>query len=454
MSQTVRSIGSEAFSVRRRAGSTGQTTASLARPAHPARARKPVFLLLMAVVLVFQFSALPDTLGIKPIGRVLNTAALVVLCVLSLRAFAEKRMARSWFFVIPVALLFVGYAMNFLRGFSIERLGQAGALISWAAALSVPFMRSYSLEKAWAMFYRFMFLFAVVACVEYAAVFSGRLAVTPFVSQNGYYLRGICTVFNERLDGSVDGRMYGVFAEPGTFAMFLLPAIAYALVFGKRLSLLVFLVCMWWTGSFGGEASLVVVVILFIQWKTRRRLVGLLVLPFVMAGAYYLYSNYFTPTLATTKSNSAMVRQDQVELFGAQWVETLTAHPLGMDLPGGTTNLQADRSYIGSNFTPYVALASGGVVAFAGYLALLVLSLASSLKYFARYNPNPLSACAFISLSALLLFVFQRETILESALFAFLFATPIIEILRRSGTAYRSRLEISTSRRTWSGSRP
>lgn len=397
------------------------------------RARGFFFSLLLMEVLVFQMSVLPDTLELKSASRILNLGALTVFSVLALKALFQGRTRRaSLFFVIPVALVLMGYSANFIRTFGVDHLGIAGILLPWTAALSVPFMRSFSLKKSWALFYRFMLGFSLLSCIEYGAVFAGRLTPTPIVTQNGVFVRGIATMFTELDDGSVWDRMYGVFYEPGTLAMFLIPAIAYALVFAKRWPLLVFLLCLLAAQSIGGYASLVVVVTLFIYWRTPRLSAKLLVFPFVVAGAGYVLADYFVPAYAA-KGLSAATREEQVSMFGQNFFNLLREYPLGMPLvAGSTTNLDVHPLYSGSNFALFVAFHLGGFIAFAGYTALVVFSIIASIKYFAKYNPNKNMACAFISLPALAMYVFQRATIFDSALFAFLFAVPIMVVLREN----------------------
>jgi hypothetical protein len=58
------------------------------------------------------------------------------------------------------------------------------------------------------------------------------------------------------------------------------------------------------------------------------------------------------------------------------------------------------------------------------------VALFTSMKFFARPHADRLMACAFISVPPLVVFVFQRVTIFESPLFAFLIAAPMLAVIR------------------------
>jgi hypothetical protein len=384
---------------------------------------------LLILVLLFQVSILSDTLAIKVIARAANLVALVAM--LGFVIFHRKPKTVSKIVAIPIALVFIGYAANVLRNASVETIGYAGMLLPWIAALAVPFVKSHDLEASWRLFFRFMFIFASISCVEYAAVFTGMLTPTLFETDRGEFYRGFFTLFHALADGSVYDRMYGVFPEPGTFAMFLMPAIAYALVRSKILALAVFMFCLFMTGSLGGFASLVVVVTLFIHWRTRR-LPGSALLVIIIIAAISHFSLDFFVGRYEAKGLSATVREDNVLQFYEDFSDTILRYPLGSPLAGRslTAVREFDVKYVGSNFSPYTALLLGGIIAFGGYLAILAASTVATLRYFAKGDTQRTLACVFISLPPLLLFVFQRTTIVDSALFAFLFVPAISAVIR------------------------
>jgi hypothetical protein len=394
---------------------------------------------LLVVVLVFQVSVLPDTLGITLIGRGVN-ALVVLLFVLSLLIVApRRRIARhSLILLIPSAVILLSMAQNIIRGMTASTLGLIAALVPWLAVLTVPFMRSFDLDRAWLTFYRFMLVFSIVALVEFAAVNVGAISPTLIATDRGTFFKGWMTIFHALQDGTVYYRMYGVFAEPGTFAMFLLPAIAYSLIMKKRGALVLFLVCVGLTYSLGGAAGLGILVVTYSFWRTRRNLLLHLVVLAIFAGIFEMLSGWFVDQYQT-KALSAVLREDNVLLFARNFWITVAADPLGLPLgrvSGSLSSLSgADPIYIGSNFSFYVAFVMGGVFALGGYVLVVGVSLVATVRFFVMRDGGVMNACAFVSLPALVSFTLQRTTIFESALFAFLYVSPILFVLRGRSSA-------------------
>ncbi len=383
-------------------------------------------------------SVIPDTLGIKPLGRAVNGAILLTFLILAV--FASKRwMTKKIFlyYAAPIALMLSGYFLNILRSASLESLGALNILIPGMAALSVPFVKSFSREKAWDIFYWFMLIFTALALLEYFAILDGLLTPSSIETNFGVFYKGIVSILYSLDDGTRGSRFYGIFWEPGTAAMFLLPALTYALVFSKRIAAFIFIFGIYMTDSLGGYFCLLMVATSFLYWKldgarcsVRRRVVAVLLMGSFGLALFHYTGVYFSERYEK-KGNSAVVREDNVFQFASNFNRSLMANPFGFKLTGESlTTLNSNGNYLGSNFSPYVALVLGGVLGFVGY-SLFVLSISAfSIKYFiARKNDDKIAACAFISLPALLTFIFQRATILESTLFAFLFAAPLIEMI-------------------------
>ena len=336
------------------------------------------------------------------------------------------------FFILPAGLVLAGYAINILRSVDLQSIGRLGMLLPWLAALSVPLMKSYSLEASWLLFYRFMLISSAISCVEYWAVFSGVLATRPIDSTYGSFLAGISTIYVALPNGRPYYRMLGVFPEPGTLAMWLMPAIAYALVFRHRVGLLVFLTALYLAQSLGGFASAVVLAGTFVWWRTRWLVVRVVMLAVLAAGVTFYAGDYFANSYIA-KARSATVREENAFRFWDELGRQIVTRPLGAPLVGGSLSELGtfDRDYLGSNFAPYTALVLGGVSALFGYSAMIAVALFTSMKFFARPHADRLMACAFISLPPLIVFLFQRATIFDSPLFAFLIAAPMLAVIRR-----------------------
>lgn len=388
---------------------------------------------LLLIVMVFQLSMLPDILGLRGTARAANAVALLAFLVMALRVDYRRVSAAVFLlFILPAGLVLAGYSINILRSVDLQSIGRLGMLLPWLAALSVPLMKSYSLEASWLLFYRFMLVSSAISCVEYWAVFSGVLATRPIESTYGSFVAGISTIYVALPNGRPYYRMLGVFPEPGTLAMWLMPAIAYALVFRHRVGLLIFLTALWLSQSLGGFASAVVLAGTFAWWRMRRLLVRVVIVAMLGAGVTYYVGDYFV-TSYVSKARSATVREENALRFWGELGRQIVTRPLGAPLVGGSlADLGTfDRDYLGSSFAPYTALVLGGVSALLGYSAMIAVALFTSMKFFARPHADRLMACAFISLLPLIIFVFQRATIFDSPLFAFLIAAPMLAVIRR-----------------------
>jgi hypothetical protein len=390
-------------------------------------------------VIAFQITVLPDTLGVGTIARVANTLALVLFFVCSMSVLASQISERVLvFYCLPILLIIVGYLANVLRSANVEALSYLGLIIPWFAALSVPFTKGFDAERYWRLFYRFMLVASIVALLEYVAMFSGFLHPSILETKRGEFLKGVFTIFLGLQDGTPFNRMYGVFAEPGTFAMYLLPALAYALVHRKILAAVLFLVCMLLTASLGGYLGIVLVAVAFVQWEAKRRgavasLFVALAAAVIAACTFGTVYEFFAESYID-RGESAAAREANLDLFLKHFFDIVFEDPLGMKLHGDslTELARSDRLYIGSNFTVGSALVVGGLMSFIGYVVFLLVNIVCWLRAIGRASHSTVMECVCVSFPAVLSFVVQRATIFDSALYSFLFAVPILSVLRRS----------------------
>ncbi|MBI5141407.1 MAG: O-antigen ligase family protein [Nitrospirae bacterium] len=411
----------------------------------------PYFSIVLVSVLIFQVSVIPDSLGIKPVGRVANVIILSTFFALMISAMARnKHVAVYNYYIAPILLIVIGYTINILRSFNIEALGWFSILLPWMAALSIPFNKKLDVSKSWDIYYQFMLITTVITVFEYIAVFSGMIVPAVIETDRGVFLKGVLSIFHGLDDGEIHYRYYGVFAEPGTAAMFLLIGLTYALVHSKKTGSIIFLVAIYLTDSLGGFVSLVIVCVLFAIWKCNEsrspliaRLLMILIITSVSVSSIsYFYTRYEEKQESTRES--AVVRKDNVDNFANNFVSSLARYPFGFELIGKSlSDLESNSRYYGSNLTFYVAFVQGGILGFAGYTLFTLMVVTITIKYFfKRYCGNKLLACVFVSLPALLMFTFQRTTIFESALFSFLYASPLIRVMCDKW------LHVRTTRRT------
>jgi hypothetical protein len=401
--------------------------------------RLGIWPILFWAVIVFQSSVLPDTLGVGLMARVANTLTLVLFFVCSMAVLASRLSERVFvFYCLPFLLVIVGYLANILRSANLEALPYLGLIIPWFAALCVPFTKGFDAERYWRLFHRFMLVASVIALIEYAAVFWGFLQPSILETKRGEFLQGVFTIFHKLEDDTPYNRMYGVFGEPGAFAVYLLLALAYSLVHRKILAAVLFLVCMLLTASLGGYLGLALVAVAFVQWEARRR--GAVTSLFVALAAavaaactfgtvYEFFADSFF-----NKGESAATRQSNLSLFFGNFFDIAFEKPLGMKLHGDslTALAESDRLYFGSNFSVGNALIIGGLTSLIGYVMFLLVNTLCWLRAVGRGSHSRLMQCVCISFPAMLSFIVQRTTVFDSALYSFLFAAPMLSLLQRA----------------------
>jgi hypothetical protein len=387
--------------------------------------------------LVFQLSVLPDILHLNFLSRIVNVLTLAIFAAWSLRVLAGKQPPGVLtLYCLPCILVIVGFTVNIARSVSLEALSHVALVLPWLAALSVPFVRPFDCERYWRLYYRFMMVVAVVSIAEFAAVFAGLISTSPLDTPRGVFLKGIFTIF-----GAVDGdvvynRLYGIFGEPGSCAMLVLPAMAYALERRKILGIGVLLVCMLLTTSLGGYFGLAVLLVTFACWvgksksaATRAALVIVVLL--VLGGVGGTLYGFFSQSYMD-KGASAGTRESNVSAFFHNFMEIAAQEPWGMQLKGESQSAlgSSDPLYIGSNFSIGNALVIGGVMALLGYSIFFLASIVCWLRGFIRRADANTVSYAYISLPAMVTFIFQRTTVYDSALFAFLYAAPMLAMLQ------------------------
>ena len=225
-----------------------------------------------------------------------------------------------------------------------------------------------------------------------------------------------------------------MFPEPGTLAMYLIPALAYALIYSKKLAVFIFLIAIAMTASLGGYVSVLILVFLFLFWKSgklkNKSLIKVAVVLF--AALCLLMISEELMYLYKEKGLSASVRIEQVSYFFNNLLKIVMNNPFGFFLVGETqTALRIDNpDFIGSNFSFYAAFVQGGILSLIGYILFFSLITIVLMKYFwQKHDLDRITACAMLSLPGMLMFVIQRATILESLLFAFLYSAPLLKVL-------------------------
>lgn len=400
----------------------------------------PGILLLFSLVLVFQLSIVKYTLDLGGPATIVNSLMLFGFSIIALRnIISQSFFPGVWgFYLFPGALVYTGYLLNIgMNAMANTQVASSlGLLIPWAAYLAVPFFigNVSDTEIIWRFFYRSMILITAMGLLEYLLVFSGMVPLRTIETPLGIFVSGRLSILHMLEDGTAYSRFYAIFPEPGTFAMYLLPVLMYALVYKKYMGLLLFATALFLTESLGGFISLILLVLLyvFIRVRNSRFSLGVTVIPvLILAVGLVGYVSTGLSEAYRSKNISAEVREDNATNVIEKFPALILKYPFGMTLAEGSQSNIVNDDYFGSNFALGNALVLGGFFSLIGYFMVLGSCLAVSLASLTKRISGFDQQVVFPSLLALLPFIFQRTTVMDSATYAFLFAPSVIRSLQR-----------------------
>lgn len=394
---------------------------------------------LLILILLFQLSMIKYVFGISILSTAVNLLMLILFSALAAISVGRRVFPMSVWggYIIPGLLVYLGFllniTLNLISDFGV--VGYFGLLLPWAAYLSIPFLirDAGDSQNIWRFFYRFMYVFSVIGVFEYFLVFGNILSPRTFDTPMGQFSTVGLSVLYTPLGGIPNYRMHGIFPEPGTLAMYLLPAFMYALAYKKYIALMVFSVSILLTNSLGGYISLAMLVMIYVFVKARnaRFSFGITMIPVVILGA--ALAIYVVPIFSdiyASKGESAEVRESNFENVVGKIPLLIVNYPLGMKLAGQSMSDISGDEYYGSNFAPGVAHVIGGDLALLGYCMLLISCLIIPITSLRKRVISFDQLVVFPTLLALLPFVFQRATIMDSAAFAFMFSPSLIRHLQ------------------------
>jgi hypothetical protein len=344
-----------------------------------------------------------------------------------------------YYFLIPGMLIFLGMFLNIsLNSISnLKLITYYGLTLPWITYLIIPaLMRKEAIntKDLWRYYYYFILLANIIGILEYILVLNGveylRILYTPF----GTFLGSFFSLHFMYPDGSAGYRYYSCFMEPGTLAMFLLPAITYAFFNKKRIGLLILLIAFFLTYSLGGIISLLILIVIisFIKFNRQKKyLIFAILIAFLMSGLLWIYFGDTILEKYKGKNISAKVRENNFTKAFTNFPKIVINNPIGLKLSENTKSFEKNKYYIGSNFSPEFYLQYGGISALVGYLICLSVSFMISLRSLKRDDLSIEEKVVFTSILVLLPFILQRSTIWDCSLFAFLFAPSIIRVIEK-----------------------
>lgn len=401
-------------------------------------------LFLFWSTLFFQITAFRNIWNLESLSRFINFSILIssTMYFLFFLMYKKVNLQHLTFYMLPGFLLFLGYFINLI--FSIylnpSSISSAGELIAPAIFLCVPgfvYNGNINAKQLWNYYYMFMALLACLCLAEYWFVSLNLITTSPIVISEGIFEKGLTSLYYPTVSGEIHYRLYGSFYEPGSFAMWLIPAIVYAIVMRKYLIIPLFLYALYLTDSLGGFLSVLLILPLIIASIAHKR--GFLEkIIFLFFGVIFLAFCIFISFDMLQESyqhrgNSAVVRELGANNFFDNLGFLIVNYPFGM-VRSDTTVMAKIPLYELNTFAPAQVFYRGGILSFIGYLFMLTLSLLIPVFTLFRNNVIPEDKVVSISILVLFPFIFQRSEIWDTALFSFLIAPYYLKFI--SGINY------------------
>jgi hypothetical protein len=393
---------------------------------------------LFIIAFVFQITMLKFIWNLETISRIINTFYLLTVLFIFIYAIFKEYKVKVWkYYLFPGVLIFSGLVINILisslSDFTV--LAQLGSAIPWLLVLVIPYFMDYkkvNFNYFWELSYQIIVTFVFLGLIDYYIIFINGNVSKYLETPYGDFIGGSFSILHMLLDGSPHFRFYSFFAEPGTLAMVLLPFIAYSILKKFYFGFLVLLTGFILSFSLGGYLSLLILLFLLFLHKSKKNniLVTSFFISIISLFTYFYVSNELVQ-MYENKGNSANIRENNFSNSITKIPSLIINYPFGIPLSNSTSEMEKDTNYTGSNFIPNNYLQSGGVLSFTGYLLFLIFSTKMSLKILFSKNKNYSieNVVVAISIISILPFLFQRTTIWESSIFAFLFAPVLLNVL-------------------------
>lgn len=400
--------------------------------------RNHFFISLFLLCFVLQTTGLKFIWGLESISSVANTFVLLAFFILFfLSMLFEKYSIYTWLlYILPGFLVFTGMLLNI--GHEIVTNNQSvsyiGLLINWVAYLSAPMLFSYDRYydvRIWSIYHRVIYVSSVLFLLDYSYVYllghQGFLSLVK--TSGGEFLSSYISLYYPLENGSAHYRMYGFFLEPGTLAMFLIPAICYGYMKSKYISVAFMIVCMLASASLGGFISLILLAffILIYDKKNNIKIASVLTIIVLFLG---LSKVNVLVEIYNNKSGSKDTREENIINGITELPDLIVNNPFGSPLRDESSLESAIASF--TNFMPLHKMVVGGTLAFLAYCMVIVVCCAIAILSIKRKTNTFEDRVVFASTIPMLLFVVQRTTILESSMFCFLYSASYLRVLSAS----------------------
>lgn len=394
---------------------------------------------LVAVVL-FQITVFKYLMGALAVSRTVNLALFSGSLVLSiLVVFYDRHPRRVWLvYLLPSLLTAAACSANLFIAIAsgADVANQVGLILVMAALLAVPFFHTRGAvdkPRLWRLYYYGMLLIVALGLIEYGLIFAGAYPIRSIQTDGGFFVAGRFSILYATESSELHHRFYGAFPEPGTLAMWLLPAIAYGIIHKRFVGLAVLFTGFFLTYSLGGTISLVILGGALVFSMVRRTRIAVLLIPVVSVVliwvAYYLGTHYFFDAFQDRGRSASLRSYNLVEMV-SNFPALIAEAPFGMLRAASTDELARNRLFYGYTFAISRVFLQGGLLAVIGFTILVVQSALFAGKTILRRTTDNVDLVCAVSLIAMLPFLVQRVTVWESSLFGILFAPSILTYLQ------------------------
>jgi hypothetical protein len=402
---------------------------------------------MLWLILLFSTTGFKHIWGVEKLSIIINSLILVVLIIFAgLTVLRQKHSRTCWSWIIfPSLMVIFGFIANLLAygiwsGEFIQPIAYATPAIAMISAISIQNKKIVVTHELWRDFYRFMLFINIISLIEYYCIFEGYFVPRSIVTPYGEFLAGYFTLFYPIDANEIHYRYYACFLEPGTLAMYLIPAIVYSILNKKFGAFAIFILALYMTDSLGGYISLALVFILLPLFMGSHKnkifisvifSITIFVLIFSQLGAIFKVAY-------EERDNSRETRELAISNTFSSLPSFFIKNPLGYSSVSNTDELTKKSDYLGFTFTPAIYAQGGGFISFLGYLYIIVSHTTFSIFSIIRKNLSTEEKLVVITLLANFPFIFQRSTVYESSLYALLFLPSLIKLMNSPRYSYKS----------------
>lgn len=390
------------------------------------------------ITLLFSSTALKHIWGLETLASICNFLLLLSLAGFSIFYLFEQKIQLRYFifFVMPSVLIIAGILLNivyFLILYGIYSLSITIAIPFMAVIFAVYLERSNVISSLnlWRKYYIFMLIISILGILEYAAIFNGFYPTKIIDTPYGEFATGYFSLFYPVGNGDIHYRYYGCFVEPGTQAMYLIPAILYSIIYKKYIGAALFIVAIFLSDSLGAYISLALIFVMlpFFYYKTINN--KFLIALCSISVSLIIFSNFgsYIQDMYNERSGSREERENNIETTLNTLPRFIVENPLGLPPFDSTSEAMKNSNYLGFTFTPAIYFQVGGFLSGVGYIYFLLVSFGLSIAVFTRRNIQIQDKLVLTTIIVTFPYIFQRNTIFESTIFALLFIPSLIRTI-------------------------